>query len=869
MFRSIASVAILAFLLGPTAVHASDFPGGLDYYVSNNGLDTNPGTLAQPFLTIQKAADVALAGDTVRVRGGTYRETVTTTQSGTAVAPITFKPYQGERVTITGLDEFNGSWTPYQGNIYQSSMAGLPSQMFFNGELVSEARYPAAGQKNPLVANYNNATSGGFTSLTDSNNITPVNNYWQDYQLTSVPGLQYRAYNVNINSQTGSTLNYSAIPQASGSDTPYYITGGIKALVADRQWVYTPSDNNLYFNAPGNVDPSGQNVEVRTRKQGFDIASSYINVEGFQFKAANIVINGAGNVVDNVQVLYPSPYGPAEGPPEDRGIDGIRIGGDGNTVRNSEVAYGWIGGIVLAGAPNATIENNLIHDVNWIGSEINSGITSFFSVDATITGNTIYNTGRSGVYNTAESRRLTFSNNEISRFGYLAKDTGGFVSHGVGDNSGPSLISNNVVSDGLISTIGGSGDITLGGIYLDNDSNEFTVWRNVVTDVTYGVIVNTPSDDNTIINNTIWNVTDATRGVGPGGFTNVTTQNNVSNSNEFVGNTVSNNLGTGVDPFVNSAAGDFRLKPGSTPIHFGTPIPGFEQAYAGQGPDAGAFQSYLPAWTAGANFKTFLFADQESVPLASAVSVKQDDSKLTTGNLLTGNPTATAGLTEFYRTFLDFDISGVSTTASQLASAVLRIYQTEVYETQGADSINGSADLFSLDADWDPATGTFNGLGNSTQIGGTSVWDDDGIELYRDIDVTAAVLAWLADPSSNFGFSLISDLEGTSILSAKYIGGAYNITPPQLILTATQQAGDFDGDGDVDGFDFLTWQRGSLSPSDLADWEANFGLSGGPLAGASAAAVPEPSTWMLAAVLLPALMVRHRRLLERGGNFDC
>ncbi len=865
MFRSIASVAILTFLLGPTTVRASDFPGGLDYYVSNSGLDTNPGTLAQPFLTIQKAADVALAGDTVRVRGGTYRETVTTTQSGTAVAPITFKPYQGERVTITGLDEFNGSWTPYQGNIYQSSMGGLPSQMFFNGELVSEARYPAAGQKNPLVATYNNATSGGFTSLTDTNNITQGNNYWDDYQLTFVPGLQYRAYNANINSQAGSTLNYSAIPQASAGDTPYYITGGVKAVVAGRQWVYTPSSDTLYFNAPGNVDPSGQNVEVRTRKQGFDIASSYINVQGFQFKAANIVVNGAGNVIDNVQVLYPSPYGPAEGPPEDRGIDGIRLGGDGNTVRNSEVAYGWVSGIVLAGAPNATIENNLIHDVNWIGSEINSGITSFFSVDATITGNTIYNTGRSGVYNTAESRRITFSNNEISRFGYLAKDMGGFVSHGVGDDSGPSLVSNNVVTDGLVSRIGGNGNATVGGIYLDNDSNEFTVWRNVVTDVTYGIITNTPSDDNTIINNTIWNVLDATRGVGPGGFTNVTTQNNVSNSNEFVGNTVSNNLGTGVDPFVNSAAGDFRLKPGSQPIHLGTPIPGFEQSYAGLGPDAGAFQSYLPAWTAGANFKTFLFADQESVPLVSAVSVKQDDSKLTTGDLLTGNPTETGGMAEFFRTFLDFDLSSVATTANQLESAILRIYQTEVYETQGADSINGGADLFSLDADWDPATGTFSELANSTQIGGTSVWDSDGIELYRDIDVTAAVAAWLANPSSNFGFSLISDLEGTSILSAKYIGGAYNITPPQLILTATQQPGDFDGDGDVDGNDFLTWQRGVASSSDLADWETNFGLSGEALAGA--AAVPEPSTWMFTAALLPVLMVRNRRFLERGESF--
>src|SRR5262245_39274161 len=39
--------------------------------------------------------------------------------------------------------------------------------------------------------------------------------------------------------------------------------------------------------------------------------------------------------------------------------------------------------------------------------------------------------------------------------------------------------------------------------------------------------------------------------------------------------------------------------------------------------------------------------------------------------------------------------------------------------------------------------------------------------------------------------------------------------------------GDFDGDGDVDGRDFLVWQRGGspnpLSAGDLAQWQANYG----------------------------------------------
>ncbi len=57
--------------------------------------------------------------------------------------------------------------------------------------------------------------------------------------------------------------------------------------------------------------------------------------------------------------------------------------------------------------------------------------------------------------------------------------------------------------------------------------------------------------------------------------------------------------------------------------------------------------------------------------------------------------------------------------------------------------------------------------------------------------------------------------------------------------------GDFDGDGDADGRDFLIWQRGgspsSLSPIDLNDWQTNYGS---PLF-AAAKAVPEPSSLFL------------------------
>ncbi len=68
-----------------------------------------------------------------------------------------------------------------------------------------------------------------------------------------------------------------------------------------------------------------------------------------------------------------------------------------------------------------------------------------------------------------------------------------------------------------------------------------------------------------------------------------------------------------------------------------------------------------------------------------------------------------------------------------------------------------------------------------------------------------------------------------------------NFTGFQGSLAQADLDGDFDPDCDVDGADFLEWQRHFGSPytdSDLSDWDTNFGTSA-PLLGIFA--VPEPS----------------------------
>lgn len=71
------------------------------YYVDKTGNDSGLGTQTQPWLTIQKAANTATAGDTVLVGAGAYPEKVTINVSGVSGSPVTFAT--SGNVTVGGF----------------------------------------------------------------------------------------------------------------------------------------------------------------------------------------------------------------------------------------------------------------------------------------------------------------------------------------------------------------------------------------------------------------------------------------------------------------------------------------------------------------------------------------------------------------------------------------------------------------------------------------------------------------------------------------------------------------------------------------------------------------------------------------------
>lgn len=115
----------LFFCLSPTSWAVS-------YYVSTTGKDTNSGTTTStPFRTLQRAVDKAIAGDTINVRGGTYREEVSIYRNGGSSGRyVTIQAYGSEKPVLKGSELVTG-WTLHYGKIWKRTNWQHNSQQVF------------------------------------------------------------------------------------------------------------------------------------------------------------------------------------------------------------------------------------------------------------------------------------------------------------------------------------------------------------------------------------------------------------------------------------------------------------------------------------------------------------------------------------------------------------------------------------------------------------------------------------------------------------------------------------------------------------------------------------------------------------------
>ena len=126
----------------------------------------------------------------------------------------------------------------------------------------------------------------------------------------------------------------------------------------------------------------------------------------------------------------------------------------------------------------------------------------------------------------------------------------------------------------------------------------------------------------------------------------------------------------------------------------------------------------------------------------------------------------------------------------------------------------------------------------STSVGGnvfevTQTTDDQG-NLLRDTELEQLFIQFINQQQGSYQFPAIDNV---------------------VILIGALLDGDFDGNGIVDGRDFLVWQQ-NPSVGDLADWEANYGNTASFVTGSTT--VPEPSALVMLLLGLTTLPYRFR-----------
>jgi hypothetical protein len=169
-----------------------------------------------------------------------------------------------------------------------------------------------------------------------------------------------------------------------------------------------------------------------------------------------------------------------------------------------------------------------------------------------------------------------------------------------------------------------------------------------------------------------------------------------------------------------------------------------------------------------------------------------------------------------------------------------------------------------FDIDFDGVGGLLLGAGDLNNNG---IFNDDRVFSnitdtadYREGDMVSATFGstqynWTISYTGNITWSNANDSVLSSVTGT---GTGVDIVLIGHSSVSAGTPGDFDDDGDVDGRDFLAWQRGNspapFSSGDLSTWQTAY--NGGALAGIGA--VPEPTSLVLLCLAVVPFVGRRR-----------
>jgi Right handed beta helix region len=353
-------VVLLVSVSGAVAQSKSSF------YVSPTGNDSNPGTQAAPWRTVQHAADTVRAGSTVNVRGGVYEEIVSIKASGNATDGfITFKSYPGETAVLEAEH-----LTPSE----RSGVLTIDNKSYVRIEGFEIRNFRTAEHRLvPLGISVMGA--GSHIELLKNN----VHHIEQTFPGRDAPGSGGNGFGIAVYGTDAKTPISELV--IDGNEVHHLKTGSSESLVVN--------GNVTNFRVTHNVVHDNNNIGI--------------DVIGFERTAPDPAVDQArdgvvsGNLVYNITSRGNPAYG------DEQNSDGIYVDGGTRILIEQNIIHDVDFGIELASEHKdratsyITARNNLIYHCHTAGVSIGGYAPDRGRTDhSTVVNNTLYENDTSG-----------------------------------------------------------------------------------------------------------------------------------------------------------------------------------------------------------------------------------------------------------------------------------------------------------------------------------------------------------------------------------------------------------------------------------------------------------------------------------------
>lgn len=266
-----------------------------NYYVDGASIggtcnNNNPGTITQPWCTIQKATSATSpvqAGDTIYVRAGTYNGTVDMYKSGTLDNPITLSAYQNETVNLNGsirIDAFAiggyvaENWYFKKLNVTNPNGDGFHfTNGNHTGQITIDSCNISHNKANGITTGWGNNQIG---TIVIKNNIIQYNDQGDEEGNSGIAAYAYGTYIIQNNN-----ISYNGDP-----DRVSAVNKGITFYQGANRCSYCLVENNfISHNLETGMDFNGNNGIIRNNQF---IANGQLDTEAGEYGDGGLAIQG-------------------------------------------------------------------------------------------------------------------------------------------------------------------------------------------------------------------------------------------------------------------------------------------------------------------------------------------------------------------------------------------------------------------------------------------------------------------------------------------------------------------------------------------------------------------------------------------------